>query len=246
MEYGEVRRALLGVQITEVSYERSQDLGLSFIGGAEIRSMLDDGAAAEAGLEEGDIIRKVADKTISEPNELQEAIALLHPGDTIEIKVWRSGEMVSQQVTLKGVKQADAWLSQGPSGSGREQQAPDRDQENENPSSPERDSYEQWDRPGTGIEMATFNYGFRVMAVSKPDDIRTYDMVVAKVESQSQAWKRGLREGDIITEVNGKSVEDLDALRDLIRASQRQEQATMFTVRKEDGSLAYYELTEQD
>jgi Do/DeqQ family serine protease len=235
MQYGEVQRALLGVQITEITYERAQDLGLKVIGGAEIQSVLEDGAAWLAGLKEGDIIRSVAGKTITEPNELQEQIALLHPGDTVAVQVWRSGKVLDKQVKLKGINQAQDWFADNRSDQ-MPQLIPDKQH-------PEGESPEgKWESLNPEIEGESFDVGFRVQAHSSNEFDKT-ELKITDVKTQSEAWKRGLREGDTILEVNGKVVEDLDALRDLMRSSGNEREQIMLTVRKKNGSLAYYELS---
>jgi serine protease Do len=234
MEYGEVKRALLGVQISEVTYDRAQELGMEEVAGAEIQSVLSDGAAAKAGLESGDVIRSVAGKQIREPNELQEQVALMHPGDTIDVSVWRSGSFVNKSVILKGTSQAGQWLGQADPPAPNSQRSPDDS---------DTDTYEpDWDRPGTGVQFESFDVGFRVMALSKPADPKTYDLIITAVTEGTEAWKRGLREGDHILEVEGKEVEDLSRLRDLMRASTRDGEQVMLTVEKKDGSTAYYDL----
>lgn len=234
MEFGEVKRALLGVQISELTYERAQELGMDTVVGVEIQSVLSDGAAAQAGIQSGDVIRSVAGKLVNEPNDLQEQVALLHPGDTLDVGIWRSERLITKSVVLKGTQQADAWLENR----NRNQYQPEENPQ-ENPSeTPDED----WDRPGTGVKFETFDSGFRVMALSKPQDPQRYDLIVSSVDEGTEAWKRGIREGDRILAVEGKEVEDLGVLRDLMRSATRTKQRTMLTVRKADGSTAYYEL----
>jgi len=104
IDTGEVRRAVLGVQIQGVTPLDQEALGLPSIAGVRIDGFTDlagqENPAREAGLELQDVVLEVAGKAVSTPSELQEAIAFHQPGDVVELIVWRDGDRKSVKVKL--------------------------------------------------------------------------------------------------------------------------------------------------
>lgn len=103
IEFGEVRRAYLGVQIVSVGQERARQLKLATISGVEIVSLLRNGAAEKAGLLPNDVILTVNSAGVNEANELQAQIAMFRPGDNVNLSVWRNGRAIDIQMVLGGL-----------------------------------------------------------------------------------------------------------------------------------------------
>jgi Do/DeqQ family serine protease len=103
IEFGEVRRAYLGVQIVSVGQERARQLKLATISGVEIVSLLRNGAAEKAGLLPNDVILTVNSAVVNEANELQAQIAMFRPGDNVNLSVWRNGRAIDIQMALGGL-----------------------------------------------------------------------------------------------------------------------------------------------
>lgn len=103
IEFGEVRRAYLGVQIVSVGQERARQLKLATISGVEIVSLLRNGAAEKAGLLPNDVILIVNSAVVNEANELQAQIAMFRPGDNVNLSVWRNGRAIDIQMVLGGL-----------------------------------------------------------------------------------------------------------------------------------------------
>jgi S1-C subfamily serine protease len=98
-ETGEFQRAFLGVEYQMIS-ERSALLN-EVPQGAYIRNVVSDSAAAQAGLEEGDIITRLDGKRIAEgESDIAEIVNQKRVGDTIEIEYWRGGEERSASAEL--------------------------------------------------------------------------------------------------------------------------------------------------
>jgi serine protease Do len=104
IDTGEVRRAVLGVQIQPVTPLDQEALELPAIAGVRIDGFTDlpgqQNPAREAGLEIQDVVLAVADRQVSTPSELQEAIAFHQPGDVIDLTVWRDGDRRMVKVKL--------------------------------------------------------------------------------------------------------------------------------------------------
>jgi serine protease Do/serine protease DegQ len=100
LDFGEVRRGLLGVTISGIDAEVAEALNASVDSGALI-TMIEPGSAAEdSGLQVDDIIVAVNDKKISDASELRNAIGLMGSGEDIDILYIRDGKTRNVQATL--------------------------------------------------------------------------------------------------------------------------------------------------
>lgn len=101
IDFGIVQRGFLGVNIREVDDELAKDLKLDKIQGAYIAEVNKGSAAEAGGIKRSDVITKVGDATIKNAADLQEHIARYRPGDKVKIEVFRDGNTVTKEVTLK-------------------------------------------------------------------------------------------------------------------------------------------------
>jgi serine protease Do/serine protease DegQ len=111
LDFGEIRRGLLGVNIQTIDPEAAETLGADIEGGAIITRVFPNSAAEEAGLEVGDIIVSVNDKTIASGTELRNTIGLLRSGDAVGIRYLRDNK--SYSTTAKLGRAEDQLLSGG-------------------------------------------------------------------------------------------------------------------------------------
>jgi serine protease Do len=102
MEFGNVRRAYLGVTITDVDQALAKDLDLPAIEGVYVKDVLDNGAAQKAGLQTGDVIVKVGAMNVDNVPELQEQIGTFSPGDQVSVTLVRKGKEEVRDMTLLG------------------------------------------------------------------------------------------------------------------------------------------------
>ncbi|MEL7536052.1 MAG: Do family serine endopeptidase [Pseudomonadota bacterium] len=100
LEFGEVRRGLLGVSIDDVGREDAEMFGLTAGGGAIIVAVTPDSAAEKAGILLGDIIIGVDNKSITGANELRNAIGLKSAGEVVNVRLVREGEVRTVKATL--------------------------------------------------------------------------------------------------------------------------------------------------
>jgi serine protease Do len=101
LKYGEVKRAILGVRIQDVSSDLASEKGLKEIKGVFIPEVIEDGAADKAGIKDEDIILSVNGVDVNKASELQEQISKYHPGDKVELVILRSGKEISKEVVLR-------------------------------------------------------------------------------------------------------------------------------------------------
>ena len=104
-EFGVVQRALLGIQFRVVDQDfldaEGEELGIKDLGGAYVASVVEGGAASEAGIRKGDVILAIDGVKITEPSTLQEQIARHRPNDTVKLSVKRDGDVKQIEATLR-------------------------------------------------------------------------------------------------------------------------------------------------
>ncbi len=92
LEFGEVRRGLLGVNIYTVTPDIAEAYGVDEIQGALISQVVAGSAAEKAGLQAGDIITRVNDEPVKSAGELRNAIGLLRIDEEVRIQYVRDGK----------------------------------------------------------------------------------------------------------------------------------------------------------
>jgi S1-C subfamily serine protease len=100
LDFGEVRRGLLGVSIQTIDRESAKALGAEVESGALVSAIEPGSAAAEAGLLVDDIIVRVNAKKIDDGRELANAIGLKGSGEDVDIEFVRNGEVRLVTATL--------------------------------------------------------------------------------------------------------------------------------------------------
>jgi len=91
-EFGEVRRAYIGIHITDINTHIKEQLNLDVLNGVLISKVLDKSAAQKAGLENFDIILKINDIEVNSTSELHEVIIQYNPGEIIDCTIMRGNK----------------------------------------------------------------------------------------------------------------------------------------------------------
>ncbi len=97
---GSVSRGWLGVIIQEVTRDLAESFGLEKPSGALVAQVLSDSPAEEAGFEAGDVIVEFNGREIGLSAELPAQVGRIAPGETADVKVFRSGQSVNLKVTI--------------------------------------------------------------------------------------------------------------------------------------------------
>jgi serine protease DegQ len=102
IEFGEVKRGMLGVSIRDFNAETAAALGIETddYQGAMVEEIFPDSPAENAGIEVGDIITAVDGQKISGAGDLRTTIGLKRSGDSVKITVKRNNKVKKFNVTL--------------------------------------------------------------------------------------------------------------------------------------------------
>ncbi|MFS7249159.1 serine endoprotease DegQ [Rahnella rivi] len=100
IEFGEVKRGLLGIRGSEMTPELAQAFKLDSQRGAFVNEVLPDSAAAKAGIKSGDVLITLQGKTLSSFAELRAKVGTAGPGVVMQIGLLREGKPMTVSVTL--------------------------------------------------------------------------------------------------------------------------------------------------
>jgi Do/DeqQ family serine protease len=92
VQFGEVKRGVLGVNIVTLTPDVAQNLGIADAQGALVSQVVEGSAAEKAGIRAGDVITSVNNRTVKTGAELRNAIGLLRVGDKVEVTLLREGK----------------------------------------------------------------------------------------------------------------------------------------------------------
>ena len=92
--------AQLGVSLSTVNSQNAKRYGLKVDSGAYISAVNSGSGAAEAGLEEGDIVTKFDGNSVSSASDLMLDVRSKNPGDKVTLEINRNGDTKQIEVTL--------------------------------------------------------------------------------------------------------------------------------------------------
>jgi serine protease Do len=184
---GKVSRGYIGVTLQAVDPELAHSFGLSDnTRGIAITSVEPNSPGSKAGLQTGDVITAVNGQQVDEPGTLRVQIAGMAPGSTVHLKVFRSGNYKDVAVTLAEYP--------------KNLLAGNDQEENGNQGGP-GDQGEKGALKGVSVQALNSNLRQQLQL---PGDAK--GVVVTDVDDSSQAAIQGLKQGDLIVQVNGRPV----------------------------------------
>lgn len=93
-------RAALGVSVASVDANLAAQDNLSVNHGAYVASVVQNGAAASAGIQTGDVIVQINNSPVTDTQSLGEALASHNPGDTVAVHIYRGSQQMTINVKL--------------------------------------------------------------------------------------------------------------------------------------------------
>ena len=111
MDFGSVKRAVLGISMKPIDDKIAEELKLSSRNGVYIGEVSKSGAADKAGIKAGDVLIAIDSTKITNPASVQEAVSRFSPGDNAVVTVLRDGKELKLDVTFKGTSQDTGTVS---------------------------------------------------------------------------------------------------------------------------------------
>jgi len=162
--------------------------------GAKITEVTKGSAAEKAGLKEGDIITKIGDDAVTGPDDVYKAVGKRKPDEKVLITYMRDGKQLTANTTLGKSEQVKVYSWNSPDGDAFGRTYP-----------PNNFHFSWDDKPRLGISAQDTEDGNGVKILDIDDD------------DDSPAAKAGLKEDDIITQVNGKAITSTDDLKESLK-----------------------------
>ena len=100
-EYGEVRRAYIGIHISDINTQIKEELGLKSLKGVLISKVLDNSAAYKAGIKNLDVILSINGIEVNTISELHEIITQFNPGEQIQCSIQRKDRTKDITISLQ-------------------------------------------------------------------------------------------------------------------------------------------------
>jgi serine protease Do len=185
--------------------------------GAKINEVSKGSPAEKAGLKKDDIITNVNDEKITGPKDLYDAIGKYKPSDKVQISILKNGAKTKLTAELEKNKAQSFSYSMPNQGITIEP--------NFVPSTPRGRGNNGTQRFGFELpQMPELNNFFGniekpKLGISVEDVEENEGVKISSVSENSPAAKAGLKEDDIITEVNDKKVKDVDGIKPIIKAA---------------------------
>jgi serine protease Do len=169
--------------------------------GAEINSITKESAAEKMGLKEGDVITRVDDKKIEGPDELSAAIKCHKPGDKVTVTYLRDKKEQKGTADLTKWKTQNFKMELGDMNKNIDKVFP---------------RVQTVPRTPYGQNFS-WSGGSPKLGLSVQDTDEGKGVKVIEVDKESNAAKAGIKEDDVVTEVDGKAVNSTDDMVKMIK-----------------------------
>lgn len=100
-KYGEVKRAILGVRIQDITSELADKEGIKEYKGVFVPEVVEGSAADKAGIKKGDVVLKINDIEVNSSSELQAEVSKYYPGQKVKLLINRNNSNKEVEVTLR-------------------------------------------------------------------------------------------------------------------------------------------------
>ncbi|WP_371170003.1 Do family serine endopeptidase [Aliiroseovarius sp. 2305UL8-7] len=210
-EFGETRRGWLGVRIQDITDDIAEALGLENTNGALVTDV-PDGPAKDAGIEPNDIILSFDGTDVTDTRELVRIVGNAPVGKAVRVVILRDGKTETLKITLGRREDANAT----PATSEDDETAPDMPPEGE----------------VLGMTLSELDDARREELGLKPG---TEGLAVMAVDEASEAFEKGVRAGDVISEAGQEPVDTITALEErLAAAKDGGRKSVLLLVRRDD------------
>ncbi len=189
-EKGKVSRGYIGVNITNIDFDRAQAFGLAEAGGALVTQVVDGSPASKAGVEHGDVVLSVDGRKVKETRDLIDYVSAQGPGKKVELEILRDGKRLQRTVELSERQEADEAAEAATPG----------------------------DEGKRGFGWLGLQYQDLTPALRQSLGLAgsVEGVLVRDVAASSPLYDEGVAEGDLILEVNGQATPNVKEFESLV------------------------------
>ncbi len=224
-----IERGYLGVRIQPLGDDLADSLGVAHNKGEFVQAVEPGKGAANAGIQPGDVVLKVAGKEVSPQQSLSFIVANTAPGSRIPIELMRDGKRMTVTATV-GKRPSEEELAQQSFGQVPGQGAEDF-------SRPQPQQGQGLSEKALGLSMLPLTPQIaRQLGVAEG----TEGLVINAVDPSSDAGSKGLQRGDIVLSANYRNIATVAAFEEAIRAAKTANRAALLLRVQRRGQQATY------
>lgn len=216
---GRVTRGWIGVSIQGLDDDIARSLGLEEARGALVSSIVPDGPAARAGIQQGDVILTFNGEQIQDSRDLTQRVGSTPIGNTSRVEVLRNGQRRTLNLRLQERPSEQTLAS----------------------TTPTPEAVPEPDNGGAGAGVAQSSLGVSVRPLTSEDrtrfDLRPNDagLVITSVDPNSDAAEKGIRVGDVILQAGGRAIRTPAELTSAVDAARRANRPLLLQINNRAG-----------
>ncbi|QIE44940.1 DegQ family serine endoprotease [Pseudohalocynthiibacter aestuariivivens] len=219
-EFGETRRGWLGVRIQDVTDDVAEAIGLEKAAGALVTDV-PEGPAAEAGMLAGDVILSFDGKDVADTRELVRRVGNATVGKTVRMVVFRDGGTQTLKVTLGRREEAEGAVPAAQPGG---------------------DDADEGLTEKTMLGLTLVPLDTELREQLNLADSAT-GLVVRDIDEMSEAYEKGLRAGDLITEAGQQKLSGVTDLEERVSEAREAGRKSLLLLVRRDGEPRFVALS---
>ncbi len=217
LKFGETRRGWLGVRIQDVEEDVAEALGLAKAAGALVQDV-PDGPAKDGGILAGDVILTFDGKDVPDTRGLVRMVGDTNAGAVVDVVVFRDGAETVLKVEIGQLEEASvAAATASPQG-----------------------------KADTPLEMDMIGMTLNVLSADLRDEFGLDEdetgVVITGLDETSEAFDKGLRVGDVISEVAQKAVSAPAEVSDMLNDAKEAGRKSILLLVRRDGQPRFVAL----
>lgn len=216
-ETGKVTRGYLGIYLQDIDDNLSRGLNVRQNSGVYVSEVVPDSPASKGGIQDGDIITEFDGEKMTRSADLFNKVATTKVGKQVTVKYLRNGRERSSRVTIEArVEDADVVPNGRSSQNGGQSNA----------------------RSWMGLDVSDIT-----PEISQRLQIRSNERGVAvlNMSQSSKAYQSGLRLGDVIKAINGRTISNMNDYNEFVKSHGNE---TSFTITIKRSRMTYVIIIE--